>query len=124
MSNHWNELLTNHFFWEAEKQMDFQHKLDAVVRKKNLDQYFQIWTATIFAYDEGLLKGDAVLGTAIWRLLFNAEDDVDPVKLATVVGYVRRELNRVGQLDDNILARGYAGFGKPFNLEQHSSYVP
>jgi cytochrome b pre-mRNA-processing protein 3 len=119
MSEHWNVLLTNHFFWEAEKMMDFQHKLDAVTRKKNLDQYFQIWTATILAYDEGLLRGDAVLGTAIWRLLFNADENADPVKIAMLVGYMRRELSRVGQLDDNILARGYVGFGKPYSLEEH-----
>jgi len=114
MSRHWNELLTNHCFWKIESSMDFEHKMDAVSRKKYLDEYFRIWTATILAFDEGLLKGDAVLGTAVWRILWDAEQDVDPAKIALVVGYVRRELNRVGMLDDNVLARGYVGFGKPF----------
>jgi cytochrome b pre-mRNA-processing protein 3 len=113
MSDHWNELLTNHFFWEAEKTMDFEHKMDGQTRKKYLDQYFQVWTGTILAYDEGLVKGDAVLATAVWRLLFDANQDVDPLKIALIVAYIRREVARLGELDDNIIARGYVGFGEP-----------
>jgi cytochrome b pre-mRNA-processing protein 3 len=113
MSEHWNELLTNHFFWEAEKTMDFVHKMDATQRKKYLDQYFQIWTGMILAYDEGLIKGDAVLAAAVWRMLFDADPEVEPIKIALVVAYMRREVARIGQLDDNIIARGYVGFGEP-----------
>jgi cytochrome b pre-mRNA-processing protein 3 len=113
MSDHWNELLTNHFFWEAEKTMDFDHKMDGQERKKYLEQYFQVWTASILAYDEGLVKGDAVLAAAVWRLLFDANQEVDPLKIALVVAYIRREVARIGELDDNIIARGYVGFGEP-----------
>jgi cytochrome b pre-mRNA-processing protein 3 len=113
MSLHWSELLTNHFFWEAERTMDFVHKLSATQRRKDLEAYTQIWRGTIVAYDEGLVKGDAVLATAIWRQLFNAHADADPVKIALVTAYVRRELARIGRLDDKVVARGYVGFGEP-----------
>ena len=93
--------------------MDFVHKMDATQRKKYLDQYFQIWTGTILAYDEGLIKGDAVLAAAVWRMLFDADPEVEPIKIALVVAYMRREVARIGQLDDNIIARGYVGFGEP-----------
>jgi cytochrome b pre-mRNA-processing protein 3 len=113
MANHWNELLTNHFFWTAEKTMDFEHKIDATQRKKYLDNYFQVWTGAILALDEGLVKGDAVLAAALWRLLFDSAADVDPARLALATAYVRRELARVAALDDAALARGYVGFGEP-----------
>jgi cytochrome b pre-mRNA-processing protein 3 len=115
MAGHWNELLTNHFFWEAEKTMDFQHKMDATERKKYLGQYFQVWTGSILAYDEGLVKGDAVLAAAVWRMLFSADENADPVKIALVVAYIRREIARIAALDDQTVARGYVGFGKPIS---------
>jgi cytochrome b pre-mRNA-processing protein 3 len=117
MADHWNELLTNHFFWTAEKTMDFEHKIDATQRKKYLDSYFQVWTGAILALDEGLAKGDAVLAAALWRLLFDGADGVDPERLALATAYVRRELARVSRLDDAVLARGYVGFGQPLGDE-------
>jgi cytochrome b pre-mRNA-processing protein 3 len=113
MSNHFTELLTNHCFWEAEKTMDLVQKLDGSSRKKYLKDYFEIWRGTILAYDEGLVKGDAVLAAAVWRMVFDAKEDVDPVKIAVVTAYIRREVARVGALGDKVLATGYVGFGEP-----------
>jgi cytochrome b pre-mRNA-processing protein 3 len=113
MSRHWIELLTNHFFWNAEKTLDFEHKIDATNRKKTLGDFFEIWRGTILAYDEGLMKGDAVMAAAVWRQLFGASGEVDPVKIALVVAYIRKELARVGNLSDKTLANGYVGFGEP-----------
>jgi len=113
MSLHWDQLLTNHFFWDAERTMDLTHKLSATQRKKSLEDYSNIWGGTVAAYDEGLVKGDAVLATAIWRQLFSADPDADPVKIALVTAYVRKELARVGRLEDRVMARGYVGFGEP-----------
>jgi cytochrome b pre-mRNA-processing protein 3 len=115
MSDHWSELLTNHFFWEAEKRMDLIHKMDGQDRKKSLEAFSQIWRGTILAYDEGLIKGDAVLATAIWRQLFDGDANADPVKIALVTAYVRREVARLGWLDDKVIARGYVGFGEPIS---------
>jgi len=112
-SRQWIELLTNHFFWDAEKTLDFVHKLDATTRKKMLSNFFEIWRGTILAYDEGLVKGDAVMAAAVWRQLFGTSADVDPVKIALVVAYMRKELARVGNLSDRTLAQGYVGFGQP-----------
>lgn len=93
--------------------MDFVHKVDASQRKKYLDTYSQIWAGSLLAYDEGLIKGDSVLASAIWRQLFNADESIEPVKIALVTAYVRRELARLGRMDDKVLARGYIGFGDP-----------
>ncbi|KAF2675552.1 hypothetical protein BT63DRAFT_41540 [Microthyrium microscopicum] len=113
MCDHWSDLLTNHFFWEAERTMDFVHKIDASDRRKSLEAYSQIWRGTVVAYDEGLIKGDDVLAAAVWRQLFNADANVDPLKIALVTAYVRREVARLGRIEDEVLARGYVGFGEP-----------
>ena len=118
MASHWNELITNLFFWEVEKTLDFEHQLDGTQRKANLDHYFKAWTGMIIALDEGLIKGDAKLAAALWRNLFDAKSEVDPIVLAMLTLYVRREVARVAQFDDDILVRGYVGFGVPVTRDE------
>lgn len=66
----------------------------------------------VVAYDEGMCKDDPVLAAALWRNLFapssnNAED------LAFMVGYVRRELSKIAQLDTEDIIQGKARFDPP-----------
>src|ERR1700759_1120534 len=89
MSEHLSKMLTDHFFWKAEETMDFVHKMTSAQRQKHMDHYFQVWTGTLIAYDEGFIKGDAVLASAIWRLMFQSNQDVDPLKVVLVTNYVR-----------------------------------
>lgn len=68
------------------------------IRNRYLKDLFLQWRGIIAAYDEGLVKGDAVLASAVWRNLFKGEEDVDWHKVAMVVGYMRKavvELERV-----------------------------
>jgi cytochrome b pre-mRNA-processing protein 3 len=60
----------------------------------------------LLAYDEGLVKGDAMLAAAVWRNLFGGREDVDFEKLAMIVGYMRRELARLVKASDNDVAMG------------------
>ncbi len=80
-----------------------------------MDHYFQVWTGTLIAYDEGLIKGDAVLATAIWRLMFEGDKNADPLKIAIVTKYVREEIARLAWLDDKTIMSGYVGFGAPLS---------
>jgi cytochrome b pre-mRNA-processing protein 3 len=113
MSDHLSKMLSDHFFWRAEEHMDFVHKLGAQERHKHMDHFFQVWTGTLIAYDEGLVKGDAVLATAIWRLLFQANKEVDPLKVELVTRYARKEIARLAWLEDDVFMKGYVGFGEP-----------
>lgn len=73
------------------------------IRNRYLKDLFLQWRGIIAAYDEGLIKGDAVLASAVWRNLFKGEDDVDWRNVAMVVAYMRKavvELERVKDLDD------------------------
>ena len=64
-------------------------------------------------YDEGLMKGDAVLATAVWRNIFKADEEVDLRKLAEVVSYMRRVLRTFDSVTDEVIATGRIKFGDP-----------
>lgn len=52
------------------------------------------------------MKGDAVMAAAIWRNLFGGKPDVDFEKIAQIVGYMRRELQRLDRATDDEVANG------------------
>jgi cytochrome b pre-mRNA-processing protein 3 len=112
MSDHLSKMLSDHFFWKAEESMDFVHKMTHEERHKHMDHYFQVWTGTLIAYDEGLVKGDAVLATALWRLVFQGDTEADPLKIQLVTRYVRKEIARLAALNDRVIMQGYVGFGE------------
>ncbi|XP_064636122.1 ubiquinol-cytochrome c reductase complex assembly factor 1-like [Lineus longissimus] len=74
---------------------------------KEIGNHFQ---AALFAYDEGALGDDRVLGAAIWRIVFEMQD-VDPVLIELIVAYVRKQLKHLdGQLSENLLLKGQTTF--------------
>lgn len=83
------------------------------VRNKYLKDLFVQWRGLTAGYDEGIIKGDAVLAAAVWRNVFKGDEEVDLRKLGTVVSYMRRYLNRLdGAADDHIVS-GDVTFGDP-----------
>lgn len=83
------------------------------VRNKNLKDLWLQWRGVQLGYDEGLIKGDAVLATAIWRNVFKANENVDISYVARVTAYVMRELQRLGEMDDTTITEGQVKFGDP-----------
>src|SRR5690242_17936871 len=97
----WIQHLTNHFFFAAEDRMVVYHKFTAASqRQTKLKDLFAQWRAVLLSYDEGLVKGDAVLAAAVWRNLLYSKEDVDFEKLAQVVGYMRRQIVKLDQTSD------------------------
>lgn len=99
--------LIDHFSHNAEHRMDVMHDLGSrSVRNKYLKDLFIQWRGIIAAYDEGLIKGDAVLGAAVWRNLWKASPtgpdgkEVDWTKVAWVVAYMRRVLSELSKMDE------------------------
>ena len=81
--------------------MDTLHSITARgVRSKYLKDLFLQWRGVLVSYDEGLVKGDAVLASAVWRNVFGGREDADPVRLAMVVAWLRREVGRVSSEGD------------------------
>jgi cytochrome b pre-mRNA-processing protein 3 len=93
--------LIEHFSQNAEDKMLLLHTIEARgIRNRYLKDLFIQWRGCIAAYDEGMVKGDAVLGAAIWRNLFKGEEQVDWEKVALVVAYMRKCIALLGEHPD------------------------
>lgn len=100
----WQAQLIDRFFHEAEEKMDLLHGMTSrMVRQRNLQDLFQQWRGLILAYDEGLVKGDAVLASAVWRNLFKGKEDADLRDLAAVVSWMRLCARNLDKMADDAL---------------------
>lgn len=89
----WSQQMIDHFFFECEKKMHLDHNItSSALRQRYLKDIFVQWRGLLLAYDEGLVKGDAVLASAVWRNLFKGAPDADPRALVAIVGWVRASL--------------------------------
>ena len=94
--------------------MTKQHGMVAAsVRSKYLKDLFVQWRGLMAGYDEGLIKGDAVLATAVWRNIFKANADVDFRGVGQVVSYIRGVLQGLDGIEDENIAAGDVVFGDP-----------
>ncbi|RDW59686.1 hypothetical protein BP6252_12773 [Coleophoma cylindrospora] len=110
----WQQHLLDHFFYEAEHKMTVNHNMHARgTRNKYLKDMFIQWRGLLAAYDEGIMKSDAVLAAAIWRNLFKANEDVDVRGLAHIVSYVRRSLRDLDALSEESVMEGDVEFSEP-----------
>lgn len=115
--------LVDHFSHTAEVRMDILHGLtQRPIRVKYLKDLFLQWRGVLIAYDEGLVKGDAVLGAAVWRNLFKGSatgpdgKEVDWTQVARIVAYMRRVLNELAAVDDASLVAAVSGEKSIFAL--------
>ncbi|KAM5351344.1 hypothetical protein ACJ41O_004067 [Fusarium nematophilum] len=105
MFHNWQHQLTDHFFFECEKKMHIDHHItSSALRQRYLKDIFVQWRGLLLAYDEGLIKSDAVLASAVWRNLFKGSPDVDPRALVAIVGWMRSTLMHFEAVSDNMLA--------------------
>jgi cytochrome b pre-mRNA-processing protein 3 len=113
-SQTWQQHLLDHFFYDAENRMEITHNMHARgTRNKYLKDLFIQWRGLLAAYDEGLMKGDAVLAAAIWRNVFKANEDVDIKVLAQIVSYMRRALKGLDSMPDEKIMQAGLLFGSP-----------
>ena len=115
----WQAQLVDHFFHEAAAKMELTHDLSSnAIRQRYLKDLFVQWRGITLAYDEGLVKGDAVLASALWRNLFKASETVDLRVLAAIVSWMRLSLKNLDQMgDDAILHSAVSAFKWPAKSE-------
>ena len=98
----WRQQLVDHFFFDAERKMHVDHGITSTaLRQRYLKDVFVQWRGLLVAYDEGLIKGDAILASAVWRNLFKGSPDVDPRALAAIVGWMRSSLKALEAASDD-----------------------
>jgi cytochrome b pre-mRNA-processing protein 3 len=94
--------LIEHFSNAAEDKMLLLHNMSARgIRNRYLKDLFFQWRGILASYDEGMIKGDAVLGSAIWRNLFRGDENIDWERVALVTGYLRASVHSLAGLDMN-----------------------
>ncbi|KAI0883608.1 ubiquinol-cytochrome C chaperone-domain-containing protein [Annulohypoxylon maeteangense] len=100
----WQRQLIDHYFFDAEEKMDLVHGISSRgLRHRYLKDLFIQWRGIIAAYDEGVVKGDSVLASAVWRNVYKARDDVDVRALAAIVSWMRLCLKMLDQIPDESL---------------------
>ncbi|KXJ94429.1 ubiquinol-cytochrome C chaperone-domain-containing protein [Microdochium bolleyi] len=100
----WQAQLVDHFFFDAEERMDLNHGITSRgLRQKYLKDLFIQWRGVIAAYDEGVVKGDAVLAAAVWRNIFKASPDADVRHVAAIVSWIRSSLRALDGTPDDFL---------------------
>jgi cytochrome b pre-mRNA-processing protein 3 len=110
----WQQHFVDHFFTDAENRMVVYHGIDSRgARNGYLKDLFLQWRGVLLAYDEGVVRGDAVLAAAVWRNLFNSDEAVDFKRLVEVVAFMRSSLQKLEGMGDVELVAGRWGFGKP-----------
>lgn len=98
----------------AEDRMVTIHNIAArSIRNKYLKDLFVQWRGLTAGYDEGIVRGDAVLATAVWRNIFKADENVDFRGVGEVVSYIRGVLKGLDGLSDESVAGGEVVFGDP-----------
>ncbi|KAG6076821.1 hypothetical protein E4U15_004930 [Claviceps sp. LM218 group G6] len=101
----WQQQLIDHFFFDCERKMHIDHNItSSALRQRYLKDVFVQWRGLLLAYDEGLVKGDAILASALWRNLFKGSPDVDPRALCAVVGWMRSCLYELEGVPDHQFA--------------------
>lgn len=132
----WQQQLIDHFFFECEKKMHIDHNItSSALRQRYLKDIFVQWRGLLLAYDEGLIKGDAVLASAVWRNLFKGDPEVDPRALVAIVGWMRSGLaslegasdmampNRALEILDKPVDVFWTRLEEPFKREQGKESV-
>lgn len=113
----WHQNLLDHFSYAAEDRMAVFHGMSArSIRNRYLKDLFVRWRGVLAAYDEGIIKGDAVLGAAIWRNVFGADENVDAEQIAQVVEWFRKSLRDLDHLQDAHIASGQVAFPDPAKI--------
>jgi cytochrome b pre-mRNA-processing protein 3 len=110
----WHQQLLDHFFYAAEDRMAVWHNIATRgVRNKYLKDLSQMWRGVLLSYDEGVIKGDAVLAGAVWRNVFKGDENADIEDMALVTAFLRGQLKMLDGLSDVEIGEGRVKFQDP-----------
>ncbi|XP_026540973.1 ubiquinol-cytochrome-c reductase complex assembly factor 1 isoform X3 [Notechis scutatus] len=92
--------------WEDAEQRGKVMGVNSLILRRSLRTLTEVFYASIFGYDEGILSDDHVLAAAIWRNLFETHCK-DPRQLAMMVEYVRKQVQHLDAMSgEDLLLSG------------------
>ncbi|KAJ1677513.1 Ubiquinol cytochrome-c reductase assembly protein Cbp3, partial [Spiromyces aspiralis] len=98
---HYSQELVDNWFLDAEARIKAAGIRSSKVVNDTLKDLVSSFRGAVLAYDEGLVKGDAVLASAVWRnLLGTTDDDVLPEVMLDVLVFIRKQLTMLNQVTD------------------------
>lgn len=116
VAQEYQQLLVDAMFVDIEKRLSTEIRIlsNRIIQNYMKDFNLQLRGAML-SYDEGLIKGDAVLAAALWRNLFDGDPNVDAEHVKRVVGYVRAQLYLFEKTSDRDFAVGHSTFIDPWS---------
>jgi hypothetical protein len=108
-------MLTDAFFEDIEMRIYYEYNIKSQRYIQNqMKEFYENFRGLMIAYDEGLIKTDAVLAAAFWRNLYqNTPTSVDFEKLAKIVNYFWKNMKLLDMSGQNAIATGEFGFLSP-----------
>ena len=82
-------------------------------RNKFLKDLSQMWRGVLLSYDEGVIKGDAVLAGAVWRNVFKGDENAVIEDMALVTAFLRAQLRMLDGASDVEIGEGKVHFQDP-----------
>ncbi|KAF9199819.1 Protein cbp3, mitochondrial [Haplosporangium sp. Z 27] len=102
--------LVNHFFHDIEDRMRYNHKISSGrIISTYMHDFLAQFHGGVLAYDEGMCKDDPIMAAALWRNLFTSSGT--PAQIATLVDYVRKELQVLDNIPSDDFLESRALFG-------------
>jgi len=99
LSRHVIEVMWN----DMEERLRLLDVIDTSEKREAMEEYCQQFFGSIIAYDEGLMRDDKVLASALWRNLFHLRKDIDAESLLLMVEYVRKQTQYLEQQDSETI---------------------
>lgn len=108
-------MLVDTFFEDIEMRIYYEYNIKSHrFIQKQMKMLYENFRGLTVAYDEGILKNDAVLAAAFWRNLFQTTPNtVDFEKLAKIVNYFWKNMKLLDMSGQEAFQTGEFGFLSP-----------
>lgn len=91
------------FWYDVEHRMRAMEVYSSLGASRNFRELVQQFYGLTLAYEEGLLSSDKHLAAAFWRNMVFDREETDPRRLATMVEYVRRQVQHMDTQDSEAI---------------------
>ncbi|GMF03618.1 unnamed protein product [Ambrosiozyma monospora] len=111
----YQQRLVDRYFKDIELRLSEEmNVMSGAIRETYMKDFHSQLMGMVFSYDEALASNsDARLAAAVWRNVFNADKNVDLVKLEAVVRYIRMQMYVLSKISDRSFGFGDFEFVSP-----------